>query len=167
MTELIAYFSRNGNNYIKGAIQNLKIGNTEIAADTIHKVTGADIFKIDPLIPYSADYSECIEEAKEDLRRDARPELKTYLADIDMYNTIYLCYPNYWGTMPMPVFTFLEKYNFSGKIIKPLCTHEGSGMGNSEDDIKKLCPDSKIEKGLAILGYKVNNSEKAIKEWIY
>ena len=167
MAELIAYFSRNGNNYLNGTIQNLKIGNTEIAVEIIYKITGADIFKINPLVPYSSDYSECIEESKEDLRRNARPELKTYLADIDKYNTIYLCYPNYWGTMPMPVFTFLEKYNFSGKTIKPLCTHEGSNMGNSEDDIKKLCPNSKIEKGLAVLGYKVKDSEKAIKKWIY
>lgn len=78
--------------------------------------------------------------------------LSIYLESIDEYDEIYLCYPNFWGTMPMAVWTFLENYDFSNKIIKPLCTHEGSGMVRSESDIKKLCPNAKIESGLAIRG---------------
>lgn len=113
-------------------------------------MTGADIFKIEQVNEYSKDYYTCTQEAQRDQKTNARPELKHYLESIDDYDEIYLCYPNFWGTMPMAVWTFLENYDFSNKIIKPLCTHEGSGMGRSESDIKKLCPNAKIESGLAI-----------------
>ena len=165
MKELIAYFSRANQNYVNGVIKNLDIGNTQIAAEILQKQTGADIFKIDPVVSYSHDYSECIEEAKADQRRDARPELKAYPDSLDEYDTIYLGYPNYWGTMPMAVFTFLEKYDFSGKTIKPFCTHEGSGMGSSEIDLKRICPTAKIEKGLAIRGGSADKSASALVKW--
>ena len=113
-------------------------------------MTGADIFKIEQVNEYSKDYYTCTQEAQRDQKMNARPKLKHYLESIDDYDEIYLCYPNFWGTMPMAVWTFLENYDFSNKIIKPLCTHEGSGMGRSESDIKKLCPNAKIESGLAI-----------------
>lgn len=166
MKTLVAYFSRADENYVSGALKVLKTGNTEIVADMIQKETGADLFKIDPVTKYSADYNTCIAEAKEDQRRDARPELANYLDSIDEYDMIYLGYPNYWGTMPMAVFTFLEKYDFSGKTIKPFCTHEGSGMGKSESDIKKLCGNAKVEKGLAIHGTSVLKAENAVKQWV-
>lgn len=166
MANLIAYFSRRGNNYVNGEIKNLSVGNTEIAATLIHDATGADLFQIEPVVPYSMDYSECIEEAKQDQRRDARPELKAWPESLDRYDTIYLGYPNYWGTMPMAVFTFLERFDFSGKIIKPFCTHEGSGMGNSEKDIKRLCPTVMVEQGLAIHGADAKKASNVIKEWI-
>ena len=165
MKELIAYFPRANQNYVNGVIKNLDIGNTQIAAEILQKQTGADIFKIDPVVSYSHDYSECIEEAKADQRRDARPELKAYPDSLDEYDTIYLGYPNYWGTMPMAVFTFLEKYDFSGKTIKPFCTHEGSGMGSSEIDLKRICPTAKIEKGLAIRGGSADKSASALEKW--
>ncbi|MGN0107781.1 MAG: flavodoxin [Hominilimicola sp.] len=166
MSAIILYFSREGNNYVNGSIKNLTIGNTEIAAKMIQKLTGADIFKIEPVTAYSADYSECIEEAKKDLERSARPELKAYPDNLNEYDTIYLGYPNYWGTMPVAVFSLLEKYDLSGKTINPFCTHEGSGMGKSETDIKKICRGAEVVKGLAIHGADVKNAEKAIKEWI-
>lgn len=164
--KLIVYFSRKGNNYVNGAIRQLSVGNTEVAAKMIQQITGADMFPIKPVVEYSDDYHECTEEAQEDKRSNARPEFKNALDNIDEYDTIYLGYPNYWGTMPMHVFTFLEKYDFTGKTIKPLCTHEGSGMGNSERDIKKLCPGAKVESGLAIHGSDVNNAKAAIERWI-
>jgi flavodoxin len=164
--ELILYFSRKGNNYVNGSIKNLTVGNTEIAAKMIQKLTGSDIFEIEPVIEYDLDYHTCTEEAKRDLRANARPDFKNALDSIDEYDTIYLGYPNYWGTMPMHVFTFLEKYDFSDKIIKPFCTHEGSGMGHSESDIKKLCPRAKIEKGIAIHGGSVGSAQKAIEKWV-
>lgn len=165
MAKLIAYFSRRGNNYVNGQIKNLAVGNTEIAAVLIHDATGAKLFQIDPVVPYSMDYSKCIEEAKQDKKRDARPELKVWLENLDGYDTIYLGYPNFWGTMPMAVFTFLEHYDFSSKTIKPFCTHEGSGMGTSESDIKRLCPGAHVEPGLAIHGADVKNAETAIQNW--
>ncbi|MDL2219347.1 flavodoxin [Ruminococcaceae bacterium OttesenSCG-928-O06] len=166
MSSLIAYFSRAGENYVNGTLQTLSVGNTEVAAGVVQQAAGGDLFKIAPMVAYAADYSACIDEAKQDQKRGARPELKEYLPGLDGYDTIYLGYPNYWGTMPMAVFTFLEKYDFAGKTIKPFCTHEGSGMGKSEADIKRLCPTAKVEKGLAIVGGKVQAAEEAITAWV-
>lgn len=166
MAALIAYFSRADENYFSGALRTIEVGNTEIAAKMIQKETGADLFCIEPVQPYAKDYNTCIEEAKNDQKRDARPELKSYPESLDAYDTIYLGYPNYWGTMPMAVFTFLEHFDFSGKKIKPFCTHEGSGMGQSEADIRRLCPDAKVEKGLAIQGTHVADAGSAIHKWV-
>lgn len=163
---LIAYFSRTGQNYVNGSIRNLTKGNTEIAAEMAAEMTGGELFKIEPVTKYAYDYNECIEEAQQDKRSNARPELEQYLDHIDDIDTIILGYPNYWGTMPMAVFTFLEKYDFTGKTIKPFCTHEGSGMGSSEGDIKKLCPTANVEKGLAIHGADVSKAGPAIKKWL-
>lgn len=164
--KLVAFYSRADENYVNGMIKTLDIGNTEVAAGMIQKVTDAEMFKMEQMQAYSRDYNECIEQAQSDQRRNARPELKNYPKSIEEYDTIYLGFPNYWGTMPMAVFTFLEHFDFSGKIIKPFCTHEGSGMGNSVKDIEKLCPGAKIEKGLAIRGGSVESSQKEIEKWI-
>ena len=165
MASLIAYFSRADENYFSGALRVIPVGNTEIASELLQKITGADRFKIEPLVPYSKSYNECINQAQEDQRRGARPELAEYPDSLDEYDTIYLGYPNYWGTMPMAVFTFLEHFDFTGKTICPFCTHEGSGMGHSEQDIRRLCPGATLEKGLAIHGGSVKNAEAALKKW--
>ena len=165
MAQLIAYFSRAGQNYVNGTIKHLEVGNTEVAAKLLSGITGGDLFQIVPVQAYSDDYNECIAEAQADQRRNARPELESYPDSLDGYDTIYLGYPNYWGTMPMCVFTFLEHFDFSGKTIKPFCTHEGSGMGRSEADIKRLCPGAKVEKGLSIHGADAAKSEDALKRW--
>lgn len=164
--KLIVYYSRAYENYVNGMLKTLKIGNTEAAADIIQKLTDADIFKIEQAQDYSKNYNECIAQAQSDQKRNARPELKSYPESIDNYDLIYLGFPNYWGTMPMAVFTFLERFDFSGKTIKPFCTHEGSGMGSSENDIKMLCSDAVIKKGLAIHGSRVIKSKSDIEKWI-
>ncbi|MCI7211054.1 MAG: flavodoxin [Ruminococcus bromii] len=163
---LVAFYSRANENYVNGQIKNLKVGNTEIAANKIANLTNADMFKIEQVNPYSDNYNECISQAQDDQRKNARPELKKYPERIDEYDVIYLGYPNYWSTMPMAVFTFLEHFDFGNKIIKPFCTHEGSGMGSSINDIKKLCPNAKVEKGLAIHGGSVERSQKDIENWV-
>ena len=117
MHALIAYFSRSGENYVNGSIQNLEIGNTALAAKLLQELTGADLFQIESATAYSSHYSKCIDEAKADQRRNARPALKYCPENMAQYDTIYLGYPNYWGTMPMVVFTFLEQYDFSHKTI--------------------------------------------------
>lgn len=164
--ELIAFYSRADENYVNGMIKTLEVGNTEVAAGIIRKLIEADLFKIEQAQPYEADYNACIAQAQADQRRNARPELKGYPETLEGYDVIYLGFPNYWSTMPMAVFTFLEHFDFNGKIIKPFCTHEGSGMGSSVSDIKKLCPGAKVEKGLAIRGGSVNSAEKEIEAWI-
>ena len=163
---LIAFYSRADENYVNGTIKTLATGNTEIAAGIIQELTGADMFKIEQMQEYAKDYNECISQAQADQKRNARPELKAYPETLQQYDTIYLGFPNYWSTMPMAVFTFLEHFDFRGKTIKTFCTHEGSGMGKSEQDIKRLCPDAKTEKGLAIRGGSVAKSKTDIETWI-
>lgn len=164
--KLIAFYSRADENYVNGAIKNLTVGNTEIAAGIIRELTGAQLFKIEQIQAYSRDYNECIAQAQADQKRNARPELKSYPGNMEDYDIIYLGFPNYWGTMPMAVFTFLERFDFCGKILKPFCTHEGSGMGSSITDIKKLCPGARVEEGLAIRGGSVKDAKKNIEKWI-
>lgn len=166
MRALIAYFSRADENYFRGALRTVEVGNTETAAKLLQELTGADLFKIDPIQAYSKSYNECIAQAQDDQRRDARPELKAYPDSLDGYDTVYLGYPNYWGTMPMPVFTFLERFDFTGKTIKPFCTHEGSGLGHSESDIRRLCPGAQVERGLAIHGGSAAQAGPALKNWL-
>lgn len=163
---LIAYFSRKGNNYVGGSIVNLPIGNTEMAAKKIQKLTGSDLFQIKTVKPYPEDYTETTDVAQEEQRENARPELTETVDNIDSYNVIYIGYPNWYGTMPMAVFTFLEEYDFSGKTIVPFCTHEGSGMGSSERDIKRLCPNANVLSGLAIRGGSVERADKDITNWL-
>lgn len=164
--KLIAYYSRADENYVSGRLQMLEEGNTEKVANVIKEATGADIYKIEQVKPYSKDYNQCIDEAKKDRQSGARPELKYQPKDLGEYDEIYLGYPNYWGTMPMAVFTFLESCDLSNKTIKPFCTHEGSGLGNSIADIKKLCPDANVKEGLALFGSRVDRSRAEIERWV-
>lgn len=163
---LIAYYSRAGNNYVSGKIVNLPVGNTKVVADMIQEITGGDVFRIDTVKPYPKDYSATTNVAKKELNENARPELSSHVENIDSYNVIFLGYPNWWGTMPMPVFTFLEKYDFSGKTIVPFCTHEGSGIGRSEKDIAKLCPKATLLKGMDVHGSRVSAAKKDVTDWL-
>ena len=163
---LIAFFSRADENYFGGAMRYVKVGNTEIVVNGMKEMITADTFKIEMKDPYSPVYMTCIEEAKKDLREKARPELVSYLDSIDEYDTIILAYPNYWGTMPMAVFTFLERYDFSGKTILPLCTNEGSGMGHSESDIRNTAAGATVKKGLAVTGSRAASAGPSVKKWL-
>lgn len=163
---LIVFYSRADENYVSGVLKQLKVGNTQVAAGIIQQLTGADLFQIQQAKPYAKGYNECIAQAQRDQQRDARPELKTYPDDLDRYDTIYLGFPNYWSTMPMAVFTFLEASDFTGKTIRPFCTHEGSGMGVSERDIRRLCPGALVGPGLAIHGSNVEGSRERIERWV-
>ena len=163
---LIAFFSRADENYFGGAMRYIEVGNTEIVANKIKDKTDADIFKIEMKKPYAKEYNTCIEEAKVHKRDNARPELLSMPESISEYDTVILAYPNYWGTMPMAVFTFLDAFDFSGKTILPLCTNEGSGMGSSEKDISKLCPNAKLARGLALNGSSVANCDGQVEAWL-
>ena len=163
---LIAYFSRRGQNYVTGRIVDLKVGNTEVVATMIQKTTRGDMFHIEPVTAYPNDYTETTEVAKKELLAKARPKLKGQVKDMDTYNIIFLGYPNWWGTPPMPVFTFLESYDFTGKTIVPFCTHEGSGMGHTEQDIVKACPKATVLKGIAIHGTFASSADSKVSSWI-
>lgn len=163
---LIAFFSRADENYFGGAMRYVKVGNTEVVCGLMEKMIDADVFKIEMKTPYSPVYMTCIEEAKRDLREKARPELVSYPGSIDGYDTVILAYPNYWGTIPMAVATFLERYDFIGKTILPLCTNEGSGMGASERAIRQCAPGAEVKKGLPVTGSEAANSGESVKRWL-
>ncbi len=163
---LIAYFSRKGQNYVSGSIVDLKVGNTEVVGKMIQKITGGDMFHIESVTAYPKDYTETTEVAKNEQRTKARPKLTGHVENMKAYDIIFLGYPNWWGTMPMSVFTFLESYDFSGKTIAPFCTHEGSGMGHSEKDIAKACPKAAVLEGIAIHGTSVASAESEVSSWI-
>ena len=163
---LIAFFSRADENYFGGAMRYVKVGNTEIVCNLITEMIPADTFRIEMKQPYSPVYMTCIEEAKKHLRENARPELVSVPDSLDDYDTIILAYPNYWGTMPMAVVTFLERFDFSGKTVLPLCTNEGSGMGSSERDIRKYAPGADVKKGLSVTGSRAAESGESVRHWL-
>lgn len=163
---LIVYYSRKGENYWNGSIKKLSKGNTEVVAEMIADITGGDLFEVDTVKPYAEDYYTCTDEAKKELRERARPKLKNYLDSLEDYDTVFVGYPNWWGTMPMAMFSFLEHYDLTGKRILPFCTNEGSGMGSSERDLKKICKGARIESGLSIHGAEAANSCGKVEAWV-
>ena len=162
---LIIYYSRKGENYVNGGIKSIPKGNTEIVVEFIQKAVGGDLFEVDTVKPYSADYNVCIEEAKRELNSGARPELKEYLGDISGYDNVFVCGPCWWGTFPMAIFTQLERLDFAGKRVMAVMTHEGSGLGSCERDLKKLCSGAEFGKGLAVRGADASRSESAVSAW--
>ena len=141
-------------------------GNTRKVAQLIHRQVGGDLVELKTLQPYPEDYDACVDQAKKEQEQQARPELATQIADMDRYRTIFVGYPNWWGTMPMALFTFFEKYDFSGKTIAPFCTHGGSRMGRSEDDIRRLCPKARVLRGLAVRGRSAASAGKDVEAWL-
>ena len=166
MKELILYFSRADENYFGGSLKYIDKGNTEVVAEKAVAMTGADVFKVEPVKPYSADYNTCIEQAKKDMQDGVRPAVVAMPENMSQYDLVTVMYPNYWGTMPMHMFTVLEQINFEGKTVRPVCTHEGSGMGRSEADLAKCCPGAVIRKGLAIQGSSVGRCDNVLKKWL-
>ena len=162
---LIIYYSRKGENYWNGSIRNISKGNTEIVAEFIQNAVGGDLFEVDTVKTYAEDYYACIEEAQNELRAQTRPELKKYIDSIDGYDTIFVCGPCWWGTFPMAIFTQLEKLDFSGKKVMAVMTHEGSGLGHCENDLKKICAGAIFGKGLAVHGADASKSESTVASW--
>ena len=163
---LIAFYSRADENYFDGDMKYVEVGNTERAAELVAKFVDADTFKIEQRVPYAADYDTCTEQAQKDLREGARPELVKMLDNLDAYDEIYLGYPNFWSTMPMAVYTFLEAYDWTGKTIHPFCTHGGSGLSNTEADIRRAARGATVTTGLAIKGSAVEGAETMIRSWV-
>ena len=165
MKNLIIYFSHKGQTYCNGLIKNFEKGNTLVAAEFIKEAVGDDLFEIETKNEYPEDHYALIDVARHELKNNERPEVKTYLDNIDGYDNIFLGYPNWWGSMPMVLFTFLERYSWKDKRIIPFCTHEGGGLGASIRDIRSICTNAFIEEGFSIIGYKTKESEEEIKKW--
>ena len=149
---LVAYFSHSGN--------------TRSVAYNICKKVDGEFFEIHTVKPYPTDYNTVVEQAKREQKSDYRPELKSRLKNIRQYDVIFIGFPNWWGTYPQAVKVFLSQNDLSGKTIIPFCTHEGSELGRSVADLKRLCPKSHIQEGLAIRGNAAHNSDRQINEWL-
>jgi flavodoxin len=154
---LIAYFSRTGN--------------TREVANQIHQRVGGNIIEIRTLHPYPEEYRATTEKAKREQETNFRPQLTLDVEDMDSYDVVFIGYPIWWGTLPMALFTFLEKYHFDGKTLIPFCTHEGSHLGRSVTDIKALCPSSTVSEGLALRGgnsgyVKTESARRDVAEWL-
>lgn len=163
---LVAYFSRTGENYNVG---NITKGNTHIIAEIIAEETGGKLFQIEPVKPYPDEYKACVDIAKTEKEKKARPAIKGDF-DVENYDIIYLGYPNWWGDMPMPVYTFIEKHDWKGKTVIPFCTHEGSGLSDTENYLKKACAGATVPKGLAIRGttaqHSLEQATKTVLSWL-
>lgn len=163
---LIAFFSRTGENY---AVGNIEKGNTHIIAEMIAKETGGTLFQIEAVKSYPNEYKACVDRAKAEKESKARPEIKGDI-DVEGYDVIFLGYPNWWGDMPMAVYTFIEKHNWNGKTVVPFCTHEGSGLSSTERCLETACKGAMVGKGLAIKGTTAQNSRlqalKTVQAWL-
>ncbi len=162
---LVAFFSRAGENYSVG---NVKTGNTQVVAQMIADATGADLFHIEPVEEYPADYTECTEVAKKEHDAKARPPYKGD-AKVEDYDVVFIGYPNWWGDAPMAVYTFIEAHQWAGKTVIPFCTHEGSGLSN-EDEIRQACKGATFQKGLGMYGHTAQNerteAKAAVGKWL-
>lgn len=158
---LIIYFSRADENYAVGYIDK---GNTEIVAEYLQELTGADMFKVEPAVPYARDYNTCIQEAKQ---RIGNAPIKEKPADISAYDTVFVMSPIYWGTYAPEMETALTGLDFSGKTIRIVSTHEGSGLAGMPSDVKRICKGAVVDtRGLAIKGSQVKNSKQKVADWL-
>ena len=160
-SSLIIYFSRADENYAVGYIEK---GNTEVVAEYVQELTGADMFKVEPAVPYAADYKTCIEEAKV---RVGNAPVKEKPGDISSYDTIFIMSPIYWGTYAPELETAIEGLDFTGKTVRVISTHEGSGLGSMVSDVKRMCKGAKVDAdGLAIKGSQAKDAKSKVAEWL-
>ena len=158
---IVIYFSRADENYSVGYIDK---GNTEIVAEYVQELTNADMFKVEPLVPYAKDYQTCIKEAKE---RIGNAPIKETINDISEYEVIYIMSPIYWGTYAPELETAIKDLDFTGKTIRIITTHEGSGLANVPNDVKRICKGANVlDDAIAIVGSQAKNSKSKIESWI-
>ena len=164
---LVAYFSRADENYNVGTIDK---GNTQIIAEYIASEVGADSFHIETVTPYPADYDDCCDVAKKELADKARPEIKGGVENMEQYEIVFLGYPIWWGDMPMAVYTFMDSYDFSDKVVIPFNTHEGSGESGTYSAIGSYLPNSQILDGMAIQGQTAQEfssaTQQSVRDWL-
>ena len=149
---LTVFFSQPGETYVNGAIEVREKGNTQVVAERLAELKEMTLFHIRKKGDYPRTYRAMVDIAKVEWKEDSRPEIEGRVEDMEQFDTVILGYPNWCNTMPKAVFTFLESYDFAGKKIIPFCTNEGSRLGQSVDDIRRLCPNSQITEGVSIHG---------------
>jgi flavodoxin len=159
---LIAYFSKEGGNFVQGGEKNLKEGHTAQIAHWIQKKVGGDLFLIEPLTPYPSSYQDTVALSKAEKEQNARPAVKGKVEAMGDYDVIFLGYPNWWGTCPMVVLLFLEQFSFAGKKIFTFCTHEGSRSLYSLADIQASAKGAEVVEGTALNGSYLSAAEPTI-----
>lgn len=143
------------------------LGNTQYVAYLLQKNTGADIFRIEPKTPYPTNHKTLVDLAKAEQNKKARPELAATIQNLGQYDVIFLGYPNWWGDMPMILYSFLESYNLSGKTIIPFSTHGGSGFSNTINTITTLQPNASVVKsGFTVSRDTVQNCADDVAAWV-
>jgi flavodoxin len=164
---LVAYFSQAGEQYDVGVVEK---GNTQIVAEMIADETDADLFHVKRKAAYPSKLSELLDEAQDEQKNSARPELAAAVDNWDDYDTIFLGYPIWWGDMPMPVYTFLESYDFTGKTVIPFDTNGGSGLADTVSAITKACPGATVKDGLAVSGKEAqtqqDKAKSEVRNWL-
>ena len=151
---LVVYFSHAGENYNVGVIEE---GNTAKLGKIIAEQMSADIFELVPVIPYSNVYDEVLDQATKEQRTNARPEYKGVIGNWAQYDTVFIGFPIWWGSIPNIVYTFMDSYDFTGKTVIPFNTHEGSGQAHSQRDIEGLLKSATVLQGLAVRGSRAQN----------
>lgn len=141
-------------------------GNTENVAKSIQSQTDSDIFEIVPSTPYSDDYDTVLDLAQEEQRKNARPAISGSIDNINDYDVIYVGFPNWWGDMPMILYTFFDTYDLSGKTVALFCTSGGSGLSGTVNEVKSLEPDATVTEGLHISSGSSSNPDNAVSEWL-
>ena len=157
---LVLFISHTGEKY---GVGNITKGNSCIVAEMIAEATGGKLFEIVPVQKYPTTYDACVDLAKKEKSAGARPAIEGDIA-VEEYDTVFIGYPNWWGDMPMPVYTFIERHDWQGKKVIPFCTHEGSGLSNTEKYIAEACKDATVGKGLAMRGTTAQNSREQAKK---
>lgn len=143
-----------------------KTGNTRTIAQEIHRVIGGDIFEVCTAQPYPESYRATVDIARKEQDENARPVLVADMDSLAQYDTIFIGYPNWWGTLPMAMFTFLESKDFNGKTVVPFCTHEGSGLGRGPNDLRRRCADATLLDGLAVRGSRASRAQEDVSDWL-
>jgi len=166
MKTLIVYFSRTGENSIHGEIEHIEKGFTEIVAEKIAKYTGGELYKLFPVEPYPTEYAACVKRAQKEYDENSDVEFRNPKDNLDEYDTIYVGFPNWWRSYPRIVATFLRRYNFVGKTVKPFCTNEEGAFGIGELELRAQVKGAIIKSGFACRGRKANECDEALKEWI-
>jgi flavodoxin len=141
-------------------------GNTRYMAEQIQSLTGADIFELTTVNPYPTEYRPTTEQARRELDSDYRPALSSKIDNLADYDIVFIGSPNWWGTLAMPFFTFLEEHDMSGKTLVPFMTHEGSAFGRTLTDLRNLCPNATLIEGLAVRGGRVREVRPEITQWL-
>ncbi len=174
---IVVYFSRVGNtdfpeNIDASSSASIQVndgvvkGNAQMIAEWVAEEAGCETLEVVAEDSYPVDYDETVEQARDEQSQKARPDLKTLARNVEGYDTLYLVFPNWWGDLPMPLYSFFDACDFSGKKINVFITHEGSSFSGTVDTIKELEPGAEVTEAIAVRGGSVSEEEQNVRQWV-